>query len=273
MEECQLQIDQGQLMKCIQLYNTILVRHGVVVLGPTGGGKSTVLRLLRKALNNAHEDHYGPKGKVLGNLSLRASLSLAGSISEVCGQADYPCSYYSYEQVFLQYEDKQACCDHCNAYLCPQLLRSGSTHCQLKCINPKSVSLEELYGCYNPLSLEWKIGVLAKVLSTFSHCTEMELQTLNETTPEDGDKDTNDAALEAVSDNSVNTGQSSVELSCHKLDLSHSTLGDGAEESSPLEEKGVCHPAGGSVVFFSYSTFIIELLSELLCTGCLVGIL
>ena len=153
-------------------------------------------------------------------------------------------------------------------YLCPQLLRSGSTHCQLKCINPKSVSLEELYGCYNPLSLEWKIGVLAKVLSTFSHCTETELQTLNETTPEDGDKDTNDAALEAVSDNTA--GQSSVELSCHKLDLSHSTLEDGAEESSPLEEKGVCHPAGGSVVFFSYSTFIIELLSELLCTICLV---
>ena len=115
MEECQLQTDQGQLLKCIQLYNTVLVRHGVVVLGPTGGGKSTVLRLLRKALNNAHEDHYGPKRKVLGNLSLRASLSLAGSISEVCGQADYPCSCYNYEQVFLQYEDNHTCCDHCNA--------------------------------------------------------------------------------------------------------------------------------------------------------------
>ena len=83
MEECQLQPHQGQLLKCIQLYNTILVRHGVVVLGPTGGGKSTVFRLLRKALNNAHEDYYGHKRKVLGKMSLSASLSLAGSISEV----------------------------------------------------------------------------------------------------------------------------------------------------------------------------------------------
>jgi len=32
MEECQLQTDQGQLLKCIQLYNTVLVRHGVVAV-------------------------------------------------------------------------------------------------------------------------------------------------------------------------------------------------------------------------------------------------
>ena len=82
-EESWLQSHQGQLLKCIQLYNAILVRHGVVVLGPTGSGKSTVLQLLREALNNAHEDFYGHKRKVVGNISFRASLSLTSSISEV----------------------------------------------------------------------------------------------------------------------------------------------------------------------------------------------
>ena len=63
-EENRLQSHHGQLLKCIQLYNAILVRHGVVVLGPTGSGKSTVLKLLREALNNAYEDFYGHKRKV-----------------------------------------------------------------------------------------------------------------------------------------------------------------------------------------------------------------
>ena len=82
-EENRLQSHQGQLLKCIQLYNAILVHHGVVVLGPTGSGKSTVLKLLREALNNAYEDFYGHKRRVVGNISFRASLSLTGSISEV----------------------------------------------------------------------------------------------------------------------------------------------------------------------------------------------
>ena len=154
-------------------------------------------------------------------------------------------------------------------FIFPQLLRSGSTHCQLKSINPKSLSLEELYGCYNPLSLEWKTGVLANILSAFSHCTETQLQTLNETAPEDGGNNAKDAHIEAVSVNSVDTSQSSVELISHNLDLSHSTLGDGTlEESSSSEKKGDHHPAGGSNNITN--AFMTALLSELLCTTCMI---
>ncbi len=69
--------------KCAQLYSTMHIRHGVMLIGPTGGGKSTIVRLLQTALNMAHTDYYGQKG-MAENFPLSASLSLAGSIAEVC---------------------------------------------------------------------------------------------------------------------------------------------------------------------------------------------
>lgn len=48
-------------------------------------------------------------------------------------------------------------------------------HCQLEVMNPKSISVGELYGYTDPFSLEWKNGILARVLLTFSNQTESEL--------------------------------------------------------------------------------------------------
>jgi dynein heavy chain len=38
------------LDKCIQLFDTTVVRHGVMLVGPAGGGKSTNIRTLQKAM-------------------------------------------------------------------------------------------------------------------------------------------------------------------------------------------------------------------------------
>ena len=51
--------------------------------------------------------------------------------------------------------------------LLPQAETPRMMCCELETINPKSVSLEELYGFLDKNTLEWKGGMLAKILKQF----------------------------------------------------------------------------------------------------------
>lgn len=42
---------KGFKLKCLQLYDTFNVRFGVMLVGPTGGGKSTCFSVLQHAFN------------------------------------------------------------------------------------------------------------------------------------------------------------------------------------------------------------------------------
>ena len=58
-----------------------------------------------------------------------------------------------------------------------QSLRCPSNHhCQMQTINPKCLSLGELYGHYDPLSLEWRNGILATTLQLFSRQSEVTIR-------------------------------------------------------------------------------------------------
>jgi len=52
-----LQMHKTWLDKCIQLYETYLVRHGIMLVGPTGGGKSAIEECLAGALTELGTKH------------------------------------------------------------------------------------------------------------------------------------------------------------------------------------------------------------------------
>uniref|UniRef100_A0A8D0GTF0 Dynein axonemal heavy chain 6 n=1 Tax=Sphenodon punctatus TaxID=8508 RepID=A0A8D0GTF0_SPHPU len=84
--------------KVIQLYETMLVRHGVMLVGPTGGGKTVVYQILADSLGALHE---------------------AGEQNP----------FYQPVKTYI--------------------------------LNPKSITMGELYGEVNNLTLEWKDGLMA----------------------------------------------------------------------------------------------------------------
>lgn len=93
-----LQCTPNFIRKCFQLYDTTRVRHGLMLVGPTGGGKSCCLKVLARALT-----------------------SLAESV-EFLGK---------YEKVVVQ------------------------------SLNPKSITMGEMYGESDPQTREFKDGIVS----------------------------------------------------------------------------------------------------------------
>ncbi len=52
-----LQAHAPWLNKCIQLYETYLVRHGIMLVGPSGAGKTAILECLAAALTELGTKH------------------------------------------------------------------------------------------------------------------------------------------------------------------------------------------------------------------------
>ncbi|XP_061765226.1 dynein axonemal heavy chain 6 [Nerophis ophidion] len=86
--------------KVIQLYETMIVRHGVMLVGPTGGGKSSVYNVLADTLNTLYNSEYRDSNP-----------------------------FYQPVRTYI--------------------------------LNPKSVTMGELYGEVNNLTLEWRDGLMA----------------------------------------------------------------------------------------------------------------
>jgi dynein heavy chain len=94
------------MTKALQLYETVVVRHGLMVVGPTGGGKSSIISVLRDALTlMATKGRTGPK----------------------------------VEKVVSHY------------------------------LNPKSITMGQLYGMFDENTQEWQDGILADMVR---HCAD-----------------------------------------------------------------------------------------------------
>ncbi|XP_020606446.1 dynein heavy chain 6, axonemal-like [Orbicella faveolata] len=102
IEDCLLkkgcQVVPSMVKKTIQLYETMIVRHGVMTVGPTGGGKTTSYEILKDTLTTLHDE--GDENP-----------------------------YYQKVRTYV--------------------------------LNPKAVSMGELYGEINKLTMEWRDGLMA----------------------------------------------------------------------------------------------------------------
>eukprot|EP00741_Cyanophora_paradoxa_P002452 tig00000076_g2377.t1 len=95
--ESGLQTVDSFLVKCMQLYETTIVRHGLMLVGPTGGGKTACYNVLAKAMSKLHEHERFAKVKI-----------------------------YT--------------------------------------LNPKSITMGQLYGQFDDATHEWTDGILAKLV-------------------------------------------------------------------------------------------------------------
>ncbi|GKT29750.1 Dynein axonemal heavy chain 6, partial [Aduncisulcus paluster] len=91
-----------QIGKAVQLFDTMNIRHGVMLVGKTGGSKTVIWHILKRALTLLSE------------------------------------------QGVLQADGK-----------------STFNKVTSYCLNPKCINMGELYGDYNPLTQEWKDGLVA----------------------------------------------------------------------------------------------------------------
>ncbi|XP_023213236.1 dynein heavy chain 6, axonemal-like [Centruroides sculpturatus] len=91
------------IKKATQLFQTMVARHGVILVGPAGSGKTTCYEILKNSLNILYDKQENNK------------------------------FYWSVK-----------------------------THV----LNPKSISLVELYGEINSLTLEWKDGLMGSIVRT-----------------------------------------------------------------------------------------------------------
>ncbi|KAJ3368393.1 Dynein heavy chain 1, axonemal [Kappamyces sp. JEL0680] len=98
-EKLNLQPQESFVKKCIQLYETTVVRHGLMLVGPSGGGKSSCLRVLQKSL-----------GQLQGQLAPNGS---------------------TFQKV------------------------------QMSVLNPKSITMGQLYGEFDQQTHEWSDGILS----------------------------------------------------------------------------------------------------------------
>ena len=78
-----LQAHASWLNKCIQLYETYLVRHGIMLVGPSGAGKTAIMECLAAALTELGTKHViwrmNPKARTLLPLLVKQGCVMLGS--------------------------------------------------------------------------------------------------------------------------------------------------------------------------------------------------
>lgn len=129
-----LQPTQPFLDKCLQLYDTVVVRHGVMLVGPTGSGQC-------ERRNRVCE---------------RECVYLCASFINVFFLSH--CCYCR-----LTYTGKSRNLHTLQKAMTRLKHLPSFSKVHITCLNPKAVTLDQLYGYSDPYSNEWSDGILAGI--------------------------------------------------------------------------------------------------------------
>ncbi|GET87136.1 dynein heavy chain, putative [Leishmania tarentolae] len=137
-----LQPTEGLLFKTQQLFDTLMTRHGLMLVGHTMTGKTTVRNTLASVLTRLGRvldmiPAPGVQGDDSENVMPGANGELAASLRQSLADA------------------MRALDARCQSYF-------TATHATV--CNPKAISMTELYGDVNPLTREWQDGVFSAIV-------------------------------------------------------------------------------------------------------------
>jgi dynein heavy chain len=121
-------------LKILQIWEMMLVRHGFMIVGDGFGGKTSAYRVLAKALASLETFHSNVKKQIEQAEKLADEAEKAAKVKEL-GE-------------IMVFEE--------------------ATQVKIFPMNPKSISMGELYGSFDPVSHEWSDGVLAVSYRRFS---------------------------------------------------------------------------------------------------------
>ncbi|KAH6567387.1 hypothetical protein BASA60_009078 [Batrachochytrium salamandrivorans] len=86
-EKMALQPQDSFIQKCIQLYETTVVRHGLMLVGPTGGGKTSCLRVLSRSLSSL-QGKLAPNGTTFQKVKVNTLNPKSITMGQLYGEFD-----------------------------------------------------------------------------------------------------------------------------------------------------------------------------------------
>lgn len=154
----------------VQLYETMMTRHTTMVVGPTGGGKSVVINTLCQSqtrfvimLSLCIHTH-----KLLVSKRFKSSILLWFS------------KYVAVVRLNLKWAIVHffACIWTCTVLFPSPIYLYGLWHCRLGLmtrlysLNPKAMSVIELYGILDPATRDWTDGILSNIFRDINKPTD-----------------------------------------------------------------------------------------------------
>jgi len=151
--------------KCIQLYETMAVRHGLMVVGATLSGKSAVLRTLARALTAIGRGELTADGSAMrtAKLTVVTTPAVVDGTAAAAPASSAETVAVTGAPITSQPDEPQSGTEGMS--IRPRTVRQ-------RYINPKSLSANHLYGTFDENTHEWTDGVLANAVRAYATDTE-----------------------------------------------------------------------------------------------------